>query len=108
MTGKEIAARIHGTVLSILLALKHNLVMTSVHAQLGCTYRAISIAPADHGFVNSSDGFGAAGLPGCRADGCGVSREGESNGEEKERRYSAMKKSSFRAQNVKRTVCYPC
>jgi hypothetical protein len=73
---------------------------------MNCTYRAISIAPADHGFVNSSDGFGAAGLPGCRLDGCGWSKEGESNGEEKERRYSAMKNNSFRAQKTKSTVCH--
>lgn len=32
-------------------------------------------------------------------------REGESSGEEKERRYSAMKKVSFRRQKRNRTVC---
>jgi hypothetical protein len=31
-------------------------------------------------------------------------REGERSGEEKERRYRAMKKTSFRAQKRKRTV----
>lgn len=46
MTGELMAARTHGTVLSILFAL------------------AISKAPADQGFANSKDGFGCAGEPG--------------------------------------------
>lgn len=68
MTGKEMEARIHGTVESILFA------------------RAISIAPADHGLVKSTEGFGAAGLPGWRVEGAGCKREGERIGEENERR----------------------
>lgn len=50
------------------------------------TYRAISIAPADQGLVNSRLGFGAAGLPGCSDEGDGCKREGERVGEEKESR----------------------
>lgn len=50
------------------------------------TYRAISIAPADHGLVKSTEGFGAAGLPGWRIEGAGCKREGERIGEENERR----------------------
>jgi hypothetical protein len=50
------------------------------------THRAISIAPADHGFVNSIEGFGAAGVPGCRLEGCGCRSEGDRSGEEKESR----------------------
>ena len=34
-----------------------------------------------------------------------VAREGDKIGEEKDRRYSAMKKSSLSAQKVKRTFC---
>lgn len=71
------------------------------------SYRAISIAPADHGFVKRSEGLGAAGLPGTKLDGRGWRRDGERRGEEKDRRYSAMKKTSFAAQNVKRTFCNP-
>ena len=33
-------------------------------------------------------------------------RDGESSGDEKERRYSAMKKVSFRRQKRKSTVCW--
>lgn len=84
------AARIHGTVLSILLA------------------RANSIAPADQGDVKIIEGFGAAGVSGCRVEATGFNSSGESVGEEKERRYSAMKKSSFKAQKVKSTVCDDC
>lgn len=68
MTGKETIARIHGTVLSILFA------------------RAISIAPADHGLVNRSEGLGAAGEPGVRLEGCGWRSDGVRSGEENERR----------------------
>lgn len=68
ITGKDTPARIQGTVLSSLFA------------------RAISIAPADQGFVNKRDGFGAAGLPGCSVEGEGCRSEGERSGEEKERR----------------------
>ena len=73
----------------------------------GQAHRAISIAPADHGFVKRIDGFGAAGDPGCNVDGGsrGWRRAEESRGEEKERRYMAIKNSSFMAQNVKRTFC---
>ena len=54
--------------------------------------------------------FGCAGEPGC-ADVASppfsvvTRREGERSGEEKDRRYSAMKKSSLRAQKRKSTVC---
>lgn len=64
------------------------------------------MAPADHGFVKSIEGFGAAGLPGCRLDGEGCRSDGESRGEEKERRYSAIKKTSLNMQKVKRTFCF--
>jgi hypothetical protein len=52
------------------------------------------------------EGFGAKGLPGCRDEGASGSprRVGERKGEEKERRYKAMKNSSFMAQKVKRTA----
>ena len=87
--------RIQGTVLSILLA------------------RAISIAPALHGLTKMVLGFGCAGEPGCVEVmppllSLVTSRDGDSNGEEKERRYKAMKKSSLRAQNMNNTVyCDP-
>ena len=68
ITGKEMAAKIQGTVLSSLLA------------------RAISMAPADQGLVKSSDGLGAAGLPGRSVEGEGCNNDGERRGEEKERR----------------------
>lgn len=79
MTGALIAASIHGTVLSILLA------------------RAISSAPADQGLVKRSDGLGCAGLAGCAGEAAfmvesgfegseGMSKEGDRSGEEKERR----------------------
>jgi hypothetical protein len=53
-----------------------------------CAYRAISIAPADHGLVNNMDGFGAAGVPGCSEDNSSADLRsvGERKGEEKERR----------------------
>lgn len=97
MTGALMPAKIHGTVLSILFAL------------------AISKAPADQGFANRRDGFGCAGEPGWAAEimfpelgpvpSSGTSREGESVGDEKERRYKAIKKSSLRAQKTNSTVC---
>lgn len=92
MTGKEMMAKAQGTALSILFA------------------RAYSIAPADQGLANSMDGFGAAGLPGWREAAepsvIGSLRSvGERMGELKERRYTAMKKSSLRAQKVNRTFC---
>ena len=36
-----------------------------------------------------------------------VARDGDKVGEEKDNKYSDMKKSSLRAQSVKRTFCYP-
>jgi len=63
------------------------------------------MAPADHGFVKRREGLGAAGVPGCSDEGCGCRSAGERSGEEKERRYSAMKKSSLPAQKMNRTVC---
>lgn len=71
MTGNEIAAIIHGTVLSILFA------------------RAISSAPADQGLAKSEAVGGVDGLPGCKVapvDGFVESRLGERYGEEKDRR----------------------
>jgi hypothetical protein len=90
MIGAEVKVKIHGTVESILFA------------------RAISIAPADHGLVKNIEGFGAAGEPGWMDVGFCLSprRVGERSGEEKERRYRAMKKISFMAQNVKRTLLF--
>jgi hypothetical protein len=88
MTGNELMANIQGTVLSSLFA------------------RAISIAPADQGLVKSIMGFGEMGVPlmvGGTMGLIGLMSEGDIRGEEKERRYSAMKKSSFMAQKVKRT-----
>jgi hypothetical protein len=88
MTGADTVARIHGTVESILFA------------------RASSIAPADQGDVKTRATtavvLGRVVL--LLVDG-GLRREGEISGEEKERRYSDMKKSSLRAQKVKRTFC---
>jgi hypothetical protein len=87
MTGNEMPARIQGTVLSSLFALfgwyQLLLFITGLMSQ---TDRAISIAPADQGFVNSIDGFGTAGLPGCRLEGDDWRSEGDRSGEEKERR----------------------
>jgi hypothetical protein len=73
MTGKLIAQRIHGTVLSILLA------------------RAYSIAAAEKGDAKKVDGLGTAGEPGRRESGSPVtpfagSRLGVMVGEEKQRR----------------------
>lgn len=80
--------RIHGTVESILFA------------------RAASIAPAENGDGKNKLGFGAAGVPGVSVEGLASAKSvGLKRGEEKERRYSAMKKISFRAQKVKRTHC---
>jgi hypothetical protein len=91
MMGKLTPAMTHGTNESILFAL------------------ANSNAAALWG-LRKSDAPGCAGLPGwkeapvvplfvtCR-------RDGERKGEEKERRYRAMKKTSFNAQKRKRTVC---
>lgn len=83
-------ARIQGTVLSILFA------------------RAISRAPALQGLTKSAVGFGLAGEPGwveTTPPLVELRREGDRSGDEKDRRYSAMKKTSFRAQNTNRTVC---
>lgn len=51
-------------------------------------YRAYSIAPAEKGDVKSSEGFGAAGVPGCTESGAlgSFRRVGERKGELKERR----------------------
>lgn len=89
MMGNDTMAAIHGIVESILFA------------------RAISMAPADHGEVKSRDGFGAGGLLSTVA---GVIPErgsrscGDNIGDEKERRYRAMKNISLRAQKVNRTA----
>jgi len=71
MIGNDTMAAIHGIVESILFA------------------RAISIAPADQGDVNSTDGFGAGGLLSIVAGVVpdrGSRRDGEMSGDEKERR----------------------
>jgi hypothetical protein len=91
MTGKLIMQITHGTVLSILLA------------------RAISIAAAEKGEAKKAEALGAAGEPGRRVRGSPPltgKRAGVMVGEEKQRRYRAMKKSSFNAQQTKRTHCY--
>jgi hypothetical protein len=87
MMGAEVSVKIHGTVESILFA------------------RAISMAPADQGLVKNMEGFGTAGEPGWIEDGVCLSPSnvGERSGELNERRYRAMKKISFMAQNVNRT-----
>lgn len=102
MKRTDIAARNQGTVESILFALPTSLALFTYarngHPQhgyeickgQGISYLAISIAPADQGLVNKSDGFGIAGLPGWREDivefFAGRSSDGESLGLEKERR----------------------
>lgn len=79
--------RIHGTVESILFA------------------RAISNAPALHGLTKMLGWAGEPGWVEVPTPEASVARsEGESSGEEKERRYNAMKKSSLRAQKRKSTV----
>lgn len=96
MTGKLTPARTQGQKLSILLA------------------RASSSAPALYGFVKicrSSDELTCA--PRCTASAaspaaapgpaCGCSSDGERSGDEKDSRYSAMKKASLSAQATKRT-----
>jgi hypothetical protein len=70
--------------------------------------RASSNAAALWGLAKMNFGGGLAGDPGWRVvlvplpETC--SREGDRYGEEKERRYSAMKKTSLRQQQTKRTV----
>jgi hypothetical protein len=70
--------------------------------------RASSNAAALWGLAKMNFGGGLAGDPGWRVvlvplpETC--SREGDRYGEEKERRYSAMKNTSLRAQKTKRTV----
>lgn len=89
MIGNEMAARIHGTVLSSLFALRRFISgLRGGKTVKGQAYRAISIAPADHGFLKRIDGLGAAGDPDCDVDGefKGCRRLGESRGDEKERR----------------------
>lgn len=85
MTGDEIRASAQGTLLSILFA------------------RANSMAYALPGAIRS-DEAGWDGLPGCVVE-PGLpstgSNDGESNGEENESRYRAMKKTSLRAQTQK-------
>lgn len=71
--------------------------------------RASSSAPALYGLAKSEVRETCEGLPGCRETPLALPgevcrREGERSGEEKERRYRAMKKTSFKAQKRKRTV----
>ena len=67
------------------------------------SHLAISIAAADQGFA-SKDALGTAGEPGVKLDGSGCSSAGVISGEEKHSKYKAMKKSSLRAQQTKRTA----
>ena len=76
----------HGTRLSILLALASS----NALALHGLVKR-----PANVLLTGTDDWLAATG---CR-------REGDSVGDEKERRYKPMKKSSLRAQQINRTVC---
>ena len=73
------------------------------------THLAISIAPADHGWRKSIEGFGAEGDSDVKESILLVvgtfARDGDKVGEEKDKRYKAMKKSSLSAQKVKRTLC---
>ena len=87
MMGALMIMQIHGTVESILFA------------------RAASIAPAENGDAKNMLGLGAAGVPGLSDEGLEESAKsvGLRYGEEKDSRYSAMKKVSLRAQKVKRT-----
>lgn len=90
MTGLDARVKTHGTMLSILFA------------------RAISIAAALKGLGKRSEGVGMCGVTGEVAS---VDRPAEGRsagvirGEEKQRRYRAMKKSSLSAQQVKRKPC---
>ena len=72
--------------------------------------RASSIAQALPGVAKIND-EGCEGLPGCD-DAPALSSvgrsEGDRMGDENERRYSAMKKSSLRAQTRNKTVCKLC
>ncbi len=91
MTGKLIPAMTHGQNESILLAL------------------ASSSAPALYGFAKREATEMCEGLPGCSVlplipSGDVCKSEGERSGDEKERRYRAMKKTSLSAQKRNRTV----
>ena len=85
MGRRDTPAIIHGPLLSILLAL------------------ASSIAPALHGAVVKRC-WGEAGVPGWRVDGPVSRSDGVSVGEENDKRYKAIKKTSLRAHRVKSTV----
>ena len=87
MIGKDTPARTQGQNESILLA------------------RASSKAPALHGFGNAFKREAcAAEWTCCMPWVTGFSKSGDKVGDEKDRRYKAMKNSSFRAQNVNRTT----
>lgn len=85
---------------SILFALRGALVRRE-RGLIGGTDLAISMAVADHGAI--VDGVERAGDSPSNVPVAGWIREGEMKGEEKQRRYSAMKKSSFNAQQTKST-----
>lgn len=85
MIGELAMVRIHGTVESILFAL------------------AISMAAAEKGEGNSRLGCGCAGVVLFVISPLAGSRAGVISGLLKHKRYSAMKKSSLRAQHVKST-----
>lgn len=82
--GALASVRAHGTAESILFA------------------RASSIAAALNGLENKRDGAGSSGVVGVVS--VGHFKAGVTIGELKQSRYSAIKKSSFAAQAMKRTV----
>jgi hypothetical protein len=89
MMGNDIPVMIHGHVLSSLFA------------------RAISRAPALQGLAKRLAGSGWAGFPGWAEDSweseTGCRSEGDRVGEEKDKRYSPMKKASLAVQQMNRT-----
>ena len=86
ITGNETAVITQGQKLSILLA------------------RANSRAPALQGLANTLVEAGGGGVPPTVTPCGGWSREDDRVGDEKESRYRPIKKSSLRAQQMKRTV----
>ena len=119
MTGNDTAARIHGTVLSILFALcsavrmycvEHTRLYAStvrsweVRDQGEKTNLAISIAPALNGVVHKLEGEKVPSFMAVASE-FALSSPGDSVGDENDRRYSAMKKSSLSAQKMKSVFC---
>lgn len=99
---------VQGTVLSILFALSEVSATSLMHPGVTgarLTYLAISIAPALHGVVQICEAM--TGILGCAelVSLPGWKEDGMRRGEEKERRYSAMKKSSLKTQTINSTLC---